>query len=169
MSLRPCPREVELSVVLKAGHWPDACDSRLREHVSTCQRCRELVLLTQTFKAARAEAVVLGDLPHPGLLWWRAQLRRRNEALERLSQPTRIVGRFALLSALVVTLGFLIWQRHSISGWLDGLGGVSHPSSFRLDALWSATSNWNVLLLAGCIAALAFFGAVALYFSSDKH
>jgi hypothetical protein len=169
MNLRSCPRETELSEALKAGHWPDACDFTLREHVNHCERCGELVLLTQTFKAARAEAMVQGELPHPGLLWWRAQLQRRNEALERLSQPTYFVGRFAFLCALLVTLGFAIWQRHNVAGWFDWLGSMPHSGSFNLSSLFAAVSNWSLMLLVGCLGSLVLFGAVALYFSSDKN
>jgi hypothetical protein len=160
---------VETSEALKAGHWPDACDPSLREHVSGCERCGDIVLLTQAFKAARAEAIVQGELPHPGLLWWRAQLCRRNEALERLSQPTSFVGRFALLCAMLVTLGFTVWQRHNVAGWFDWLGSVPHSGSLNMSSLFAAVSNWSLMLLVGCAGSLALFGAVAIYFSSDKN
>lgn len=168
MNLRRCFREQELSKALKAGYWPDACDPDLRQHVIGCDGCGELVLLDQAFKAARAEAMVQGDLPHPGLLWWRAQLRRRNEALERLSKPTYFAGRFALVSALLVTLGFLVWQRHYVAGWFDWLGSVPQSSSFNMHALWSAAFNWNLLLLISCLVTLMLFGGLVLYLASDK-
>jgi hypothetical protein len=168
MTIRSCARERELSEVLKAGHWPEACDPTLRQHLEHCERCGELVLLTQTFKAARAETMAQGELPHPGLLWWRAQLRRRDKALERVSQPTYFVGRFAFLCALLVTLGFTIWQRHNVAGWFDWLGSMPHSGSLNLSSLWVAVSNWSLLLLVACFGSLLLFGAVALYFSSDE-
>jgi hypothetical protein len=86
-----------------------------------------------------------------------------------LSQPTYFVGRFALLSALLVTLGFAMWQRHNVAEWFDWLSSVPRSGSLNLYSLWSATSNWSVMLLIGCVGSLALFGAVALYLSSDKN
>ena len=169
MKLRPCAREQELKQILRAGHWPEACDPTLREHVKSCQQCRELVLLTQAFQNSRAEAIALTDLPHAGILWWRAQLRRRNEALERLSQPTRWVGGFALLSALVMVLGFLIWQRQAVAGWLEWVGGLSHSGSFRLASLWSLAGNWNLTLVVAVMISAVLFGGIAVYLVSDNN
>jgi len=168
MNLRSCIREREVSDALKAGYWPYACDANLREHVNTCERCGDFVLLTQAFKGSRAEAVARAELDHPGLLWWRAQLRRRNQALEQLSKPTYLVGRLAFLSALLVAVGFVIWERRYVAGWLDWISGVQHSGSFRVEALWSASSNWSLMLLMTCLGALVLFTAVALYLSSDQ-
>lgn len=168
MNLRSCARERELSDALKAGYWPDACDPSLREHVNTCQRCANYVLLTQAFKASRAEAVARTNLDHTGLLWWRAQLRRRNEALELLGRPTSFAGRLAFFSALLVAVGFAIWHRGDVAGWLEWIGGVPRSGSFRMDALWSASSSWSLWLVIPCLGALALFTAVALYLSLDE-
>ena len=168
MNFRCCARESELSDALKAGYWPDACDASLREHVNACERCGDFVLLTQVFKGSRAEAVDRAELDHPGLLWWRAQLRRRNQALEQLSRPTYLVERFAFLSVLLAAVVFVIWECRHVTGWLDWINGVPHYSSFRVEALWSASSNWSLLLLMTCLGALVLFTAVALYLSSDQ-
>jgi hypothetical protein len=169
MSMRTCSRKQELAEVLKAGHWPDACEASLREHVGGCSECSEQVLLTQAFKAARAEAVAHGTLYHPGTLWWRAQLRRRNEALQKLNQPTQWFSGIALLSMLVVLVGFLAWQRQSVAGWLHWLGDLSHSSSLRMESFWSgAAANWNWLLVLSCAVSLLLFGAVALFLSTNR-
>ena len=169
MNLRSCAREIELSEVLKAGHWPDACDANLRKHASTCQRCADYVLLALAFKASRAEAVVHANLDHPSLLYWRARLRRRNQALEQLNRPTYFVGSFAFLSALLLAVGFLFWQRRYVSGWFDWIRAVPHSSPFRMETLSSPPSNWSLSMLIGCLGALLLFTAVALYLASDEN
>ena len=168
MNLRRCAREQELSEVLRVGHWPEACDPQLREHVNSCEPCGELVLLSQAFQASRADAMSQANLSHPGTLWWRAQLRRRNEAVQKLSQPTQWFSRIALLGALVVTVGFLAWQRAYVGDWIGWLSEMPHSSSLRMDSLWGAAAKWNWTLLLGCIGSLIGFGAVALFVSTNK-
>jgi hypothetical protein len=168
MKLRGCVREQEVAEILRAGHWPEACDPALRNHVNSCERCEELVLLWQAFQGSRAEAMASANLAHPGTLWWRAQLRRRNEALERVSRPTRWVGGFAFLSALAVMLGFVIWQRQYAEGWLEWLGGLSHSGSFRMASLWSPAGNWNLVLTVAVFVSVVLFGAIAAYLVSEK-
>src|ERR1035438_4613488 len=89
MMLRRCPREKEVKELVERGHWPQACAPELRAHVNDCRSCGELVLVTSAFQKARIEAAGAAKLGSPGVLWWRAQLRRRNEAVERIGRPTR--------------------------------------------------------------------------------
>lgn len=168
MSFRSCGREKELSEVLRDGHWPHACDPGLREHVRSCRRCGDYLLLTRTFQSARTEALARTQLDHPSLLWWRAQLRRRNQALEQLARPTHWVGSASLLGALLVAVGFSIRQRRDLAGWLGWMTALPSSSSFHLDTLWAPASSWSLSLLVTCLGALVLLTAVALYLSSDQ-
>ena len=87
MTLSGCPREREVLDLLARGHWPQACSTDLRAHVDDCRSCAEQILLTEAFQHARAEASSAANLTSPAVLWWRAQLRRRNEAVERVGRP----------------------------------------------------------------------------------
>jgi len=86
-----CAREKEVADLLHRGHWPQACPAELRAHVDKCSCCAELILVTQTFQQARAEAVVMPRLDAPGVVWWRAQLRRhvRDAQAQGEDRPTR--------------------------------------------------------------------------------
>ena len=77
MILGSCVREKEVSELLRQGHWPHACTAELHAHVDGCRACRDLVLVAASFQKARAQAAGAAPLQSPGLLWWRAQLRRR--------------------------------------------------------------------------------------------
>lgn len=168
MTVRTCPREKELAEALRAGYWPEACDSSLRTHVQSCEHCAERLLLTHSFKAARAEAMAAGTLPHPGILWWRAQLRKRNDALEQVSRPTRWVSRVALLAMMVVVAAVLVWRSDFVGEWLGWFGAMPHSSSFRIESLWATVGNWNSLLLLTCAVSLVVFGAVAVVVVSKE-
>lgn len=153
---------------LKAGHWPGGCDRDLRTHVETCAGCRDMVLVTMTFQQARAEA--LGNLQtvSPELLWWRAQLRRRNAAAERISQPLTIAQIFAWLVSLLVAAAFLASQyRHGLR-WASWWSEVADSRTFHSWLLASVGLERNILLLVAALGTLAVLSGVALYLAAER-
>ncbi len=168
MRIRPCPREAELTLALKSGHWPEASDPSLRRHVENCSSCAHLVLVSSAFKEARTNVIQDAPLQPPGLLWWRAQLMRRDEALHTLEQPVSLVGKLALVSSVVVLLGCVALQWPLCKQWLRWLGEIPRSESFHLAALLPSSTGWSQLLLITGLAALALIGGFAVYLASEK-
>jgi hypothetical protein len=171
--MKPCPREAEIQAVLRRGHWPDACEPELRQHVAICDRCSRRLLVLQTFQTARAESMQAAHLGHPGLLWWRAQLRRRNEALQRVSKPAMTGQLFALCISIltaVTLLGSQIRKGVDWSSWLPGW--LSVPSTLSpsdaLSLLESAKTDWGTVLLLTGFATVILLGAVVVYLAADR-
>jgi hypothetical protein len=163
-----CAREKEVAELLRRGHWPQACAPELREHVAKCPACSDLVLVTQSFQAARTTPLSAPRFESAGALWWRAQLRRRNAAIERINRP--IVGAqiFAFAIAVVLGIGVFGWEirhGHDLAGWFAGL-----PRALRFGALLPAFfpefqgSLWPLVLL----ATLALVGGVIVCLGSEK-
>lgn len=167
MSYFPCSRADELAAELKAGHLQDAWDPSLREHVENCRHCSDVIVVTQALKGARSESVESAHIPSPSMLWWRAQLRRRNEALERISKPTSWVGRFALLSTLLVALVLLVGQVQQIGEWLRRLTGITNSHTLSLGTQ-SPSSAWSVVLMVLTFGALALLGGYIVYLATEK-
>lgn len=177
MMLRSCTREKEVKDLLERGQWPVAAATapELRAHVSGCRSCGDLVLLTAAFQRARREAVDAASIGTPGVLWWRAQLRQRNAAVERIGKPILGAQIFALAVNLLLVVGFVAWQaRHGV-GWLTWLEQLPQTGSVYLDSLWPAAisgTDWEpvltpmVLILA--LATLALLGGVVVYLASEK-
>jgi hypothetical protein len=169
MNLGSCSREKEVSELLKQGHWPHACSADLRAHVDGCVACGDLMRLTTAFHAARTQAASAAPLHSPGLLWWRAQLRRRNTAIERVARPLLGAQIFALAVTLMAGAAFLAWQLRrgfSLVAWLAEL-----PRAIHLEALLSATLprfDGSLWLLVPVLATLALLGGVAVYLASEK-
>jgi hypothetical protein len=140
MSILRCPREAELKAQMELGHWPEASAAELREHVAACGSCRDTVVLRQSFRAARAASIEGVQLPPAGLLWWRAQLRRRNEALTRVQRP--IVGAqiFALAITALIAAGIAIAQAKPGFLWMKG---TWDSFAEQLPRLWGATNLWS--------------------------
>jgi hypothetical protein len=175
MMLRTCPREKEVKELVELGQWPQACAVELRTHVDSCRSCGELVLVTRAFQKAREEAAGAAKLGSPGVLWWRAQLRRRNAAVERIGRPILGAQVFALAVNLVMAVAFLVWQsRHGLA-WLTRLEQLPQTAALHLDSLWPSMvpgSGWSSLLTPMVIipaaATLALLGGVVVYLASEK-
>jgi hypothetical protein len=160
MTFRSCPREPELSDLLGRGQWPEACGEELRLHVNGCRVCRELVLVKQAFGLERMKASGEARLESPGLLWWRAQLRRRNAAIERIGRPLLGAQVFALVTCLAAAAAYILWMAHrgfDWLAWLASLPGALHLGVLLPDSwgLWTAmTISAMVALMCGVIAYL---------------
>jgi hypothetical protein len=172
MSLRTCSHESEIKALLQAGHWPQAAPDELRRHASDCRACADLVLLTQAFQADRAVVSNAAQLPPPGVLWWRAQLRRRNAAIERISRPIMGAQIFAIVTAVAAAAAILLVERREGLRWLSELG---KSRTFDLSGLLvSPTSTqwlgitWNLSFLIPVLAAAVLVGGVVVYWTSEK-
>lgn len=176
MMLRACPREKEVKEIVERGQWPQACAPELRAHVDSCRSCRELVLVATVFQRARAESASSARLGSPGVLWWRAQLRQRNAAVERIGRPILGAQIFALAVNLALAIGFVVWQARHGFAWLTWLqqlpqAAALHLDSQWLDSLWPSalfTSAWNWMVLLPAAATLALLGGVVVYLAAEK-
>ena len=167
--MKPCPHEAEAKAVLRRGHWPDACEPELRQHVETCDRCASQLLVLHAFQRARAEAVQVARINHPDLLWWRAQLRRRNNALQRVGRPVTIAQIFALsISILTATalLGSLLRNGVDWSSWLPTPSTLAQFDALSFVA--SVKADWGLLLLLTGFGTVVLLSAVVLYLASDR-
>jgi hypothetical protein len=167
--LQPCSRAQELRELIRLGQWPAACPAELREHVSECRSCSDLVLVDEAFRQARAASAASARLMPPGVLWWRAQLRRRNEALERIARPLISAEVFALALALLAGVGYLVFEALTGDAWLAWLEDLPESVALHWDNLVaSATGDpaWTWMMLA---PALLLLGGVAVaYMATDR-
>ena len=167
MILRDCPRQSEVATLLKSGRWPDACEPELRAHVASCNLCRDTVTVKQAFRAALAQSREAARLDSPNLLWWRAQIRRRNAALERVGRPIAGAHRFALAVNLLVAVALIAWLARRTDLWQSWFSQVT-PAAFHLEAVASLLQSANLMLLIPCLGLLALLGGVALYLATDR-
>jgi hypothetical protein len=170
-----CPNEKEVRELIARGQWPAACPEELRAHVATCRSCSDLVLVSESFKRARAVSLAAVQPVPPAILMWRAQLRRRNAAVERISRPLLGAQIFAFLIALLAGIGFVGLDVHdggtwlSWSFWQDKLTQLpqSTASQWASSGL-AGNSGWNWMLLVPALATLLLLGGLAVYLATDK-
>lgn len=146
MSLQGCARREEMRAMLALGHWPAGCSAELRAHVDGCEECRVAVALTQGMQGSRLAA--RPALPSAELVWWRAQLRKRQAAMERVQRPLRGAEVFGVALTLCVAVGLAAWL--TMSGVWTSLAVERSLSSVWMFALAGAA----VLLVSGVVVYL---------------
>jgi hypothetical protein len=167
MTRLTCAREKEVEELVQRGQWPQACAEELRAHVQACRACSDLALVAQAFRSAHATA--MPALPSAGALWWRAQLRRRNAAIERIGRPILGAQIFAFAMILLVAAGALaggMRRGFEPTAWIEAL-----PRALHLDALWPTSLSGfdgSFWYLVPVLATLALVGGVVVYFASEK-
>jgi hypothetical protein len=168
MRFRSCGYENELAQALKHGHWPQGCGPELRAHVDACGNCSDLVLVTRTFQQARSESEQAAACGPPSLLWWRAQLRRRNAAAERVSRPIKIAELFALFVYVFVGVLLVATQyRHGLR-WASWWSELAPSRAVHLLPAASGQADWNLLLLISGFGVLALLSGLVVYLASEK-
>lgn len=151
-----CSQQERVSVAIQAGQWPDGCDPEVRAHAETCETCRDLALVAQTLHQSRHVTARPPQLPSPGLLWWRAQIRRRNDAIERMTRPIAIAEKIAVLAVLLAAVALIAWLQKPLTSWLSSVWGP----------LSSAAQAPSLLLLG--VGTLIVFGGFTVYLLKAK-
>ena len=152
-----CSHEEHVTAAIHAGQWPDGCEPELRAHVEGCSVCSDVVLVAQALRQSRTAMTMTqaAQPASPSLLWWRAQIRRKNAALERVMQPVVVAEKVAAMIVVLAFVVLLAWRRADVSSWLS--------------SVWGPLSNMTVLpMLLGTLATLAIFGGVAVYLMKTK-
>ncbi len=171
MTLSTCPREKEVRALLALGHWPQAATPELHAHLRDCRSCADLVVVMRAFQTARADAAAAAHLASPGLLWWRAQLRRRNAAVERLGKPILRAQIFAFSVCFLFAVGVLVSQATHGLRWLYWMRRLPQGPTLHLEALWPTAlfnSSWTLLVLIPVFLTLALLSGVVVYLASEK-
>ncbi|MGH9351987.1 MAG: hypothetical protein ACRD2G_07495 [Terriglobia bacterium] len=174
MKATSCDREIEVLGAIQSGHWLEASDPDLRAHAAGCPVCAEVALVACALLEADVwSGAEIHPLPQASLVWWKAQLRARREAVERASEPIAIFERVAYAFGCLALLGMAIWQRDRIEGWLGGLGwfsGIPHQTYVRGQeflATGSLLTRWvpewtSIFALAAGLLVITFALSLAL-------
>jgi hypothetical protein len=99
-----CLREEDVLDAVASGRWPDRVAPDLEAHVERCAICADLVVvagaLADEYEVAWREA----EPPESQVVWWRAQVRAREQATRAAVRPIAAVQAIALVSTIAVLL-----------------------------------------------------------------
>lgn len=166
--LKSCSQERDVAISVREGRWPTACDPALRAHVAQCRQCSGFVVMAQALRQARLAAIGDAALVSPGQLWWKAQLRRRNRDLQRVSAPVSLGEVIAMSVSMLAALSLAFWQRAQIAAWVSQVADVRAWDGFGLDRLLTYSVSWMPILLIVSMGTLALFGMLVLYLALQR-
>ena len=159
-----CRHTDEIGELLRSGRWPLAPPAELEAHAKSCRRCGDEILLTAAFQGARAVSTSAAVLLPPGIVWWRAQLRQRNEAVAIINRPLLGAQLFALAVCVLAGAALLVTQAGHGQQWMAWMTSLPQAQAFQMDHLfaWPALKvGMNVLIpglgLLGCMGGVLVF------------
>lgn len=116
MTIVDCPREQDILDAVTNGLWPDRADADLRSHVSSCPFCTDFVSVVQPLlhEHASDEFSRHARIPSSAVMWWRAQMRARQEAAREAARPITVAQIVAGSTAAIVA----IFTLAALSPWL---------------------------------------------------
>jgi hypothetical protein len=160
MKLEECHRESEVVEAVSSGRWPDRCPE-LQAHAQQCAVCTEVAAVAFALQENHTAALSQVRVPSAGLVWWRAELRSRREAVRAAERPLTVVHAFSGAAAIGVLVAVLI----QLSSWF-----AQRFAAFRGwmpdSPLLILQQHTPLVLTLGIVLLLA---PVALYFVlSDK-
>ena len=160
-----CEREPDVLDAIAAQRWPERCDDELRAHVSTCAVCMDLVQVANALLEDHESAYHDARIPPSGIVWWRAQLRAREEDARAAVRPIAFIQGVAVSVAvwLVVTLLRAV-PPSTAAAWREWAFGLVPRMSVPVPDLAriAAAVPAGVLLLIGAMLLLA---PLAIYFA----
>jgi hypothetical protein len=138
-----CPFEQDLLDALATNRWPERAEAGLREHVAGCGVCSDVAEIAEAFfedrDCARAEAVV----PPASAVWWRAQIRAREESARLAARPIAVVQAVATICVAVVSLA----AAPTASTWVRQM-----IAAFGATTWWSMPADVSVSWVLGAAA-----------------
>ena len=155
MKLIECPRESDVLDAVASEKWPNRVGPELASHVASCRVCADVVAVARAIQADHHAVWADASIPSSGQVWWRAEMRVRQEAVRQASRPLAIAQIVAVLAAFAIA---------GVAGWLAWTWNRDQLSSFDL-ARFSSQAMTSPLALSFVVAlfALAVIAPLALY------
>ena len=164
-----CPREQDLLDAVAANRWPERVDAGLRAHVSACSICSDVVEMAEAFLQDRESAPTEMAVPPATVVWWKAQIRAREEAARLAARPIALVQAVATICAaiasLIVAPAASAWVRSLITS-LGAADWWSLPSDVSFSWILSAAAYTTLPLLA--VGVWIVLAPVVVYLALDE-
>jgi predicted anti-sigma-YlaC factor YlaD len=162
-----CTREQDVVDAVQTGRWPDLCDRDLRAHLASCPVCRDVAAVAAALHEEHESGWREARVPPAGRVWWRAEMRARQEAAKKAAQPIAVAHALAAActAGLVLTVVQLAWSR------LVQSGGFADGFETALDTSWlepASMARWG-LPVAVALGASLLVTSLAVYLALKEH
>jgi len=150
-----CPRESDVLDALASARWPHRVDRELADHVASCAVCQDVVTVAAAIQADRDKAWRDVNVPSSGQMWWRAEMRTRQDAIRAASRPMAVAQGVAALFALALTIGLGWFAWPSVHNFFSTLGASSNTQATTFSPIF--------IPLAIAMGAFLIVAPVAIY------
>lgn len=157
-----CSREAEIFDALATGRWPEQTSDELRAHATACAVCADVVEVAAPLLAERGELSEEARIPSSAVMWWRAQMRARQEAAREASRPIVVAQVIATTAALILVGGVLYVGAPWLREWFGSLSGLPRVALSADTVADGPILPMSVIAIAGVMLLLT---SVALYFA----
>lgn len=153
-----CLREQDVMDAVASGRWPERSDAELRRHVEGCPICQDVATVLPAIAAERDETWEAVAVPAASVVWWRAQIRAREEAARAVQRPIAITQAVAVTCLVAATLVLIpvAWPAMKYAA-----GGVSGGVEWIVPRA-AAVSNAFALVTGTALPILPFAAASLL-------
>jgi hypothetical protein len=145
--MQECAHEQQVVESIIEGRWPHASDAALVAHAAECFVCADVIAVASAIRDDYDCARATVNVPPAGLVWWRAQLRARQQIAETATRPITYVHALtgAVGAGLFFALGGLLWPwlRASIQ-WVDSASRLADVGTLWVP-LALAVGGWLVV------------------------
>ena len=133
-----CSREQDVLDAVTAGRWPGRCDAELRDHVEGCGICQDVAAVFAAISAERDAAELDAAVPPSSIVWWRAQIRAREEAAAAAARPIAVAQIVAVACLLAAAVALAPLALSAIKATALSAASVAAWFAPRADAVSSA-------------------------------
>ena len=160
-----CCREQDVLDALSARRWPERIDADLRTHVASCAICADLVDVATALLDDHEVAWNDAHVPPSGVVWWRAQLRAREEAARAAARPLAFIQGVAASVAVWLVLALVrAVPPGYVSTWRGWVMGLVPAITVRMPDMATVTGAVPLSILV-LLAAWLLLAPVAIYFA----
>jgi hypothetical protein len=145
MSRMECGREQDVLDAVRCGRYSD----ELRAHTNECALCLDTMEVATVLREDLEGSLPDARVPSAGLVWWRAEIRSRQEAMRTVARPITWVQAFG--GACLAGAGIAVLSR----GW----PWLKHAIS-QIDISTLSFAQWGLLL---ALLVLLIIGPLAMY------
>jgi hypothetical protein len=162
-----CRREFEVSALVRAGRWPQACEPELRAHVAGCAECREAVTIAELLLEADRGADV--HVPSAAQMWWRLAVRARLEREQAAARPVVWLQGIAAACGAGIVLTVLGQLGPVLSGAAASVAGrVTAAVPVALPAADLAARVPSLLVVAGALVLVGLASTAVYLWVADE-
>jgi len=119
-----CSFEQDLLDAISSSRWPACVDADLRSHVAACSLCGDVALLAAALQEDRDAAWAEAPVPPASAVWWRAQVRAREEAARLAARPIAVIQAVAAVCVFAASVALAPAASAWVREWIGGLGAA---------------------------------------------